>query len=234
MRGFALSPRLAAIAAQVPQGARLADIGTDHAYLPVSLLLAGTIHRAVASDVNQGPLRRGRETARLYGVEDKIEFRRCDGLTGLDAGQADAVVVAGMGGELIARILEAAPWTRDVLLLLQPMSAQPELRRWLNGNGYRIQRETLAREGEKLYVVFTVRGGRDTPYTLAEQWAGRQRQGTKDPYRLDYLDDLLHRRRRALDGMEQSSTLPREQLEEERRLVTQLERMREEWTGWQR
>ncbi len=228
-----LSPRLAAIAAQVPQGARLADIGTDHASLPVSLLLRGAIPSAVASDVNRGPLERGRETARQAGVEERIDFRLCDGLIGLDDSQADAVVIAGMGGELIARILSEAPWTRQVLLLLQPMTGQPELRRWLGENGYRIQRETVVREGEKLYVILAVRGGQDAPYSLGELWAGRQRRGEVSPLRLDYLDDLLRRRRRALAGMERSA-LPPAGLEEERRRITQLEELREEWIAWQR
>lgn len=228
-----LSPRLSAIAAQVPQGARLADIGTDHAYLPVSLLLRGAIPSAVASDVNRGPLERGRETARQAGVEERIDFRLCDGLIGLDDSQADAVVIAGMGGELIARILSEAPWTRQVLLLLQPMTGQPELRRWLGENGYRIQRETVVREGEKLYVILAVRGGQDAPYSLGELWAGRQRRGEASPLRLDYLDDLLRRRRRAMAGMERSA-LPPAGLEEERRRITQLEELREEWIAWQR
>lgn len=228
-----LSPRLAAIAAQVPSGARLADIGTDHAYLPTALLLEGAIPSAVASDVNEGPLERGRLTARQAGVEDRIQFRLCDGLAGLDRDQADTVVIAGMGGELIARILSAAPWTREVLLLLQPMTAQPELRRWLTENGYRIEKETLAREGEKLYVVLTVRSGQDTPYTLAELWAGRQRPEDIAPLRLTYLNDLLRRRRRALAGMERSA-IPPDGLREERELIAQLEAMREEWLIWQR
>ena len=128
MRRLELSPRLAAIAEQVPQGARLADVGTDHAYLPAWLLLAGRISGAVATDVREGPLQRGRETARLYKVEDRIVFRCCDGLAAVEPQEADTVVIAGMGGELMARIVERAPWTRGCTLLLQPMSAQEVLR----------------------------------------------------------------------------------------------------------
>ena len=228
-----LSTRLAAIAARVPPGSRLADIGTDHAYLPAYLLLNGTIPSAVASDVNRGPLDRGRETAKLAGVEEKIDFRLSDGLNGLREDETDVIVIAGMGGELISRILSEAPWTRDKLLLLQPMTAQPELRRWLNGNGYRIERESIVREGRKLYVILTVRGGTDEPYSVGELWAGRQREGEDSPLRLDYLKDLLRRRRRALEGMERGS-VPPETLEEERTLIDQLEQLREEWISWQR
>ena len=228
-----LSPRLAAIAGRVPPGSRLADIGTDHAYLPAYLILEGTIPSAVASDVNRGPLDRGRETARLAGVEEKIDFRLSDGLKGLGEDEADVIVIAGMGGELISRILSDAPWTKGKLLLLQPMTAQPELRRWLNGNDYRIERETVVREGQKLYVILTVRGGADEPYSIGELWAGRQRRGESVPLRLDYLEDLLHRRRKALAGMERGS-VSSEALENERTLIAQLEQLREEWISWQR
>ena len=228
-----LSPRLAAIAGRVPPGSRLADIGTDHAYLPAYLILEGTISSAVASDVNRGPLDRGRETARLAGVEEKIDFRLSDGLKGLGEDEADVIVIAGMGGELISRILSDAPWTKGKLLLLQPMTAQPELRRWLNGNDYRIERETVVREGQKLYVILTVRGGADEPYSIGELWAGRQRRGESVPLRLDYLEDLLRRRRKALAGMERGS-VSSEALENERTLIAQLEQLREEWISWQR
>lgn len=235
MNKLELTPRLAAIAAQVPQGARLADVGTDHAYLPVSLLLEGRITRAVASDVNEGPLQRGRETARLYGVEEAITFRCCDGLAGIDPSMADTVAICGMGGELIARILGAAPWTREALLLLQPMSSQPELRRWLLDNGYVIRREVIRREvirreGEKYYVILTVTGGREErAYSPAELWAGRQRPGEEDPHRADYLADQIRRKERAVAGMKQGSVEP-EILAREEDLLAQLKVMKEEWT----
>ena len=97
MKPLDLTPRLAAVAAQVPPGARLADVGTDHAYLPVWLLLAGRIVGAVATDVNQGPLQRGQETAQRYGVAHRMDFRRCDGLAALSPGEGDTVVIAWAG-----------------------------------------------------------------------------------------------------------------------------------------
>ena len=234
MKQLDLSPRLAAIAALVPPGARLADVGTDHAYLPVWLLLAGRIQGAVASDVNQGPLQRGRETARSYGVAEQMTFRRCDGLAGISPQEADTVVIAGMGGDLMARILAAAPWTRRVRLILQPMSSQEVLRAWLVYQGYVIQGETLAREGEKFYNILTATGGVSPAYTPGELWAGRQRQGEENPHRLDYLTHLLRRRQRALAGMAKSTALAPEVLAAERALVEELERMKEEWMQWQR
>lgn len=233
MNKLELSPRLAAIAALVPEGARLADVGTDHAYLPVRLLLDGGIASAVATDVNEGPLQRGRETAERYGV-GTILFRRCDGLADVRADEVDTVVIAGMGGDLIARILAAAPWTKQAQLILQPMTAQEDLRRWLLENGYRIAKETLAQEGKKLYVILSATGGSSTPYTPGELWAGRQTQGEESPHRLAYLTDLIRRRRRALEGMERGSAPDPIALAAERALIDELEATKETWKTWQR
>ena len=124
-RRIELSPRLRLAADLVPEGARLADVGTDHAYLPACLLMEGKIPSAIAADLREGPLRRARETAAEYGCGDRMAFRLCDGLSGIRPEETDAVVIAGMGGETIAQILEAAPWvrTRKIPLVLQPMSS---------------------------------------------------------------------------------------------------------------
>ena len=103
-----LTPRLQGIADQVPYGAAFADIGTDHAYLPVWLLLNGRIQTAIAADLREGPLARARETAAQYSVSDRISFRLCDGLSAVSECEADTIAIAGMGGETIAAILEAA------------------------------------------------------------------------------------------------------------------------------
>ena len=93
-----LSPRLAMAAALVPEGARLTDVGTDHAYLPAALLLAGRIPSAIAADLRPGPLARARKTAAAYGLEGKLSFRLCDGLSGIRPEETDAAAIAGMGG----------------------------------------------------------------------------------------------------------------------------------------
>lgn len=228
-----LSPRLRLAADLVPQGARLADVGTDHAYLPACLLLEEKIPWAIASDLRQGPLNRARETARQYGCGDKMAFRLCNGLAGIRPGEVDAVVIAGMGGETIAQILEAAPWVRQekLPLVLQPMSSLPELRAWLGENGYAIARERLAREGETLYVVMLVTAGTGAPLSPGELWAGRQ---SRDPLRGDYLDQLAKKLRRALDGMSKGRG---EQIQTRRRelegVYQEIMAMKEEWQTWQ-
>lgn len=193
-----LTPRLRAIAMQVPQGARLVDVGTDHGYLPVWLLLQGRIEQAIAADLREGPLDRARETARQYGQVENICFRLCNGLTDITADEVDTVVIAGMGGETISAIMEAAPWVcLDKLLLLQPMTGMPQLRQWLQSHGYIILEEQIVREGKRLYSIWTVRGGEMPPLAPAELWAGVNRPG---PLRLDYISMVEEKVRKALQG----------------------------------
>lgn len=193
-----LTPRLQAIANQVPQGARLVDVGTDHGHLPVWLLLNGRIDRAIAADLRAGPLDRARDTARQYGQTERLSFRLCDGLADVRPEEVDTVVIAGMGGETIAAILKAAPWSReDKLLFLQPMTGAPKLREWLQANEYRILNEEIVREGKKLYSIWTVTGGEMPPMTPAELWAGKNRPG---PLRKEFLDMVERKAERALQG----------------------------------
>ena len=229
-----LSPRLAMAAALVPEGARLTDVGTDHAYLPAALLLAGRIPSAIAADLRPGPLARARRTAAAYGLEGRISFRLCDGLSGIRPEETDAAAIAGMGGETIAAILAAAPWTRegDVPLILQPMSSMPDLRQWLGRNGYRIAEERLAREGEKLYTAWLIRAGEMPSMTAAERYAGKN---VNSPLRGEWLDRWLTRAERALAGLTRSSRPG----DEARRLELEqvragLKEMKKEWEGWQR
>lgn len=198
-----LSPRLQGVAEMIPEGARLADVGTDHAYLPAWLLQNGRIPSAIASDVREGPLSRARATARACGCFERMSFRLCDGLSGIAPEEVDALVIAGMGGETIANILEAAPWVKekDFPIILQPMSTQAELRGWLWRNGFLCLREKTVFEGETLYSIILARQGGAVPMTPAEEWAGRQYPGMEDPLRGLLLDHLLGRVRRALDGM---------------------------------
>ena len=156
-----LSPRLRALAAWIPEGARLADVGTDHGYLTALLLREGRIRSAIASDLRPGPLDRARETARKCGVADRISFRLCDGLGAVGPEECDTVVIAGMGGENIASILAAAPWTADGrhTLLLQPQSRAEVLRAFLQDHGYAIRREALVRDRGHLYPVMEAGAG---------------------------------------------------------------------------
>ena len=155
-----LDERLSLVASFVREGAVLADVGTDHAYLPIYLLHAGICPRSVATDINEAPLNRAREHAAKYGAAEQISFFLADGLAGIDlaAEGVTDIAVCGMGGELIAGILDAAPYTRKegVRCILQPMSSTEDLRRYLAGAGYRIEDEKLAAAGGKIYTCLAV------------------------------------------------------------------------------
>ena len=201
-----LQPRLQCIASLVPQGARLADVGTDHGYLPVWLLQHGRIESAIASDINALPLDHARATAREYSVTERMDFRLCPGLAKIKAEECDAIAIAGMGGETIWGILAAAPWTRDGrhTLLLQPQTKIEELRLRLCENGYAVTREHLVRDKGKLYVVMTVTAGeRYTPG--AEQLYGGLALEREALYG-DYLAHQIARLRRRAEGLRQSGS----------------------------
>lgn len=229
MRQPELPPRLRATADWVPPGARMADIGTDHGLLPAWLLKNGLVRSAVASDIREGPLSAARRTAERFGVADRMEFFLCDGMSGLSPGQADAVVIAGMGGETIAAILGAAPWAKQgVLFVLQPMTKLPELRDWLAGNGYRILRERLVREDGLLYTVMLAEGGEMPPLTPVQRLAGVGLEN--DPLLEEHLDGLTARLNRALGGLAASGREEHvSRAAELRQARDALRRAKEEW-----
>jgi tRNA (adenine22-N1)-methyltransferase len=150
----ALNPRLLSAAEFVRQGARFADIGTDHAYLPIFLLSEGRISFAVCSDINEGPLASAVANAREAGLEEKMAFTLADGADELSGYNVTDVAICGMGGELISNIVERATFLRhgDVRLILQPMTKQEMLRERLYKMGYEIEAESYSRDSGKCYV----------------------------------------------------------------------------------
>ncbi|MBO5340174.1 MAG: SAM-dependent methyltransferase [Oscillospiraceae bacterium] len=237
MKQLELTPRLQVVAELVVPGASIADIGTDHAYLPVWLLLQGRVRKAIAADLRQGPLDRARLTARQYECSSDISFRLCDGLEGISPEEVDTIVIAGMGGETIAAILDAASWTRDerYTFILQPMSAQPELRGWLWRNGFDIQKEEVVREGKKLYNIFVARFSDPAPMSLGEEWAGRQSPELVQPGREEYLAQLLEKTERAISGISRGKGEgSAARLDEAVRVRDALIKMKEEWDAWQK
>ena len=186
-----------------PPGGRLADIGTDHGYLPVWLLQEGRIPSAIASDVGAEPLEHARRTAEEYETQG-LDFRLCDGLSGIEPEETDTVVIAGMGGETIRDILRAAPWAADGhhTLLLQPMTKVELLRRWISENGYVCRDERLVWDKGKLYVVLQMTAGEPFTPDEARLYGGLHLEG--DPLYGDYLEAQLHHLRRRLDGLRHS------------------------------
>lgn len=152
---FQLDNRLALCAEYVRQDAALADIGTDHAYLPVWLVRTGKISSALACDLREEPLRHGQATIEKYHAEKLVKTRLSDGLKNISPHECDDIVIAGMGGELIVQILSRAPWVKDVgkRLVLQPMSKAEVLRSYLSNEGFQILREEAVRSFGRIYSV---------------------------------------------------------------------------------
>lgn len=149
-----ISKRLEAAASFARQGARIADVGTDHAYLPIYLLLTDRITGAVASDINIGPVERARENIYSFGAENKISLLLTDGLFGIEEYAPDDIFILGMGGELIVDIVSSAKWLKNpnLRLVLQPMTHPEAVREYLSQNGFSIIDELLVKE-EKIYQI---------------------------------------------------------------------------------
>ncbi len=189
-----LSPRLSAVAAFIRQGSVVADIGTDHAYLPVWAVTSGRSPAAVASDIREGPAGRAAATIEKYGVADRVQVVIAPGLSGIDVSAVDDVVLAGMGGETIIAILEAAPPCE--YLVLQPQTDLPALRRYLADKGYEFEELAVA-EGRKVYnVLKAVYTG--APYELSEYDA---RIGRPTGARETYRKKLLISASKQLEGL---------------------------------
>lgn len=223
-----LTPRLRLLAGWVPPGARLADIGTDHGYLPVWLSLRGQVSAAIASDLRKGPLEHARETGRLYGAAG-IDFRLGNGLEGIAPEEADVIVIAGMGGENIASILEAAPWTADGAhtLLLAPHTKAEVLRRFLMDHGYAIRREALVEDRGTLYPVMEAVAG-SMELSLGQQWGGAGL--LRDPLGERYIIERMIRLFGAVAGLNRSDRpADLEKADQLRDVLTALMELREEW-----
>jgi tRNA (adenine22-N1)-methyltransferase len=159
MKKLNLKGRLSLCAEYVREGSRLADIGTDHGYLPIALCESEKIPSALACDINPLPLESARKNITEKGLSDVIQTRLSDGLKEVGADEADDIVIAGMGGELISAILGDCAWVRDSEknLILQPMTRHDVLTRWLYENGFRIEEQGAVYDSKKYYTVMRVR-----------------------------------------------------------------------------
>jgi len=154
-----LSKRLSLIASFVPQNSRVCDIGTDHGYLAIELIKSGKAKYVIAADIAEKPLKNAEKNISLSGVKN-ISLRLCDGLSGISPDETDTVIIAGMGGEVIADILNKGQKVakRDgISIILQPTTSPEALRRFLYGNGYKIVTEKALTENGKLYSVMLVK-----------------------------------------------------------------------------
>lgn len=200
---ISLSPRLQMVADLVRGKQPLADIGTDHAYLPAYLLLTGKIPSAIAADLRKGPLQNAEETVKKYGLYDKVTLVLSDGFQNLASFDCKEFVLAGMGGNLMADLLSAAPWLQnpDIHLVLQPQSHQEDLREYLYRNGFTILKEQLCREGTHLYLAMEAEyTGAVTDASPLSCYLGTLAD-SEDPLKKEYFSRVLDRLDKRREGL---------------------------------
>lgn len=197
-----LPPRLAAIAEWIPSNARLADVGTDHALLPLWLLKKGRISSAVATDIHALPLKRAQANAHA-AEEGRIRFVLCDGLSGVAPGETDTVVIAGLGGENIADILRRSLWAchEGMTLLLQPMTRTEILCRAFFELGLQLRRERLVEDAGRIYPVFELCSGSMEPWREGEYYTGPFSMLKGSPFLPRFLSEQQRRLHSAVEGL---------------------------------
>ena len=199
-----LDVRLQTVADLVPKAGCVADIGTDHAYLPVALLKCGKAERAVAGDKNSGPCQAARKTIGSEGLEAKIVVREGDGLAVLEPGEAEVICLCGMGGLLMINILAAnlATAKSAKYLILQPMTDVFELRTWLYEHGWQLEEEKLAADKKHIYVIMRAALGSAVKPKDSLLYIGPRLYAAKDPLLQMYMDKQLAQLETAKEGME--------------------------------
>lgn len=201
-----IGERLLKISSFVKQNSRIADIGTDHAKLPIYLLQNKIISYAVASDKNENPLYFAKENIGRFGLKKYIDVRLGDGLKSLKAGEVDTVIIAGMGGALITKILSESPKILSEIsqIILQPMNEGSILRKWLQTNNFLIEDEVLAKEDGKIYEIISAVHGDMTELKDMELLFGNIILKDKTELLKERINLEIAKQKRKVSGMEKS------------------------------
>ena len=218
-----LSPRLLACCDFVHSGDRVADVGCDHGYLGIYLLKNEIASSVIESDINEMPLESAKANAAKFGTLGKTTFCLSNGVQNIPR-DFDTLVCAGMGADTIISILEDAPWlqTSRYRLILQCQSKRPELRQWLSQNGYRIHRETLAKDGKFVYAIMEVVYDPGHPLTLAQTYLSPALLSSGHPLLEEYSSRVLGNLRVTVEGLKRSGS---EGLSHFENILHQLEEM---------
>ena len=219
-----LDSRLMAIANLVRENKVFADIGTDHAYLPVYLVEKGIINKAIAADLRVGPLENAKLAVESYNYSDKIELRLSDGLDNFKENEVEEIAIAGMGGLLISSFIERTVWLKNsnIHLILQPMTHIEELRKTLFDNGFIIDSEVVAEDDDKLYIVVSAYYyGDATVYTSFDLIVGRLPHNNDDLSK-KYLTKIYEKYNKKLVALKNAN-----------KDCEELEKIVEELSKWQ-
>lgn len=224
-----MSSRLLAVCNYIHKGDRVADIGCDHGYLGIYLLTQGIASHMIESDVAPQPLDSARRNARKFGVESAMTFCLSDGAKEIPR-DFDVLVCAGMGADTIISILSAAPWLKDekYRLIMQCQSKRPELRRWLNDAGWRINRETLAQDGKIIYTVMEVVFAPGQALTPAQTYITPPLVEDNSPLLQAFFDRVKRGVRLTVEGMRRSGS---DQLPIYETILSDLEALEEQIHG---
>lgn len=203
-----LSKRLYTIANQVPKGAVVADIGTDHGYVPIFLYKKEIVKRAIATDINTGPLIRAKKNIEKYHGEQIIETRLGNGLEPIKPDEIDTVILAGMGGMLIIDILDKS---LDVVkgvkrIILQPQLDQQEVRKYLHKVDFKIVYEEIIYEDHKYYWIITAEPGKEEYNSISSYLFGKILIENKNPVLKSYVEEKLTELRKILSHLNENNT----------------------------
>lgn len=222
-----LTERLQTVKNLVKNSNVVLDVGTDHGYVPISLIMEKRATKVIAADINKGPLVNAEKNVRLNGLCDKIELRLGGGMTPIEKGEADTVIMAGMGGILIADIIKESyeKATAAKKLILQPMYSQDYLRKYLIENGFRIDREYLAKESEKIYNILEVSPGNEEKDYSRESFIilGRPDNFEKDDNYTYYINKRKKQAEKVLDSLKCAKSEMNEEKNKLRELLKDVE-----------
>lgn len=222
-----LSKRMQRLAGMVTEGHRLCDVGTDHGYIPIALVLQGRIPSAIAMDINKGPLARAYEHIKEQGLGTYIETRQGDGLTALKADEADTVLIAGMGGMLTIHILEGGKHCLDTVkeLILQPQSDIHQVRTYLAEHEYVIAEEDIVFDEGKYYPMMKAVHGRMEMPSFAERYYGLRRcQKSPDVLR-DFLKQERKKTEQIMENLRRNSQSASLRMQELERILERIDSM---------
>lgn len=228
-----LSARMACIASYIRPGAAVADVGTDHGYIPAWLVQNGIASRVIASDIKAGPLQTAVATAKSAGVYDKIDFRLCSGLDAYAPDEVDDIIMAGMGGETLISIMSEKPWTRQKRLVLQPQSKLPELRKWMYENGFTILDAQLVYDAGRIYLVWLATGCDETEGAFMPVIADDLLLQKRDPLLLPWLDEMIKRALKRQKGLQLAVSDVDAELSACREELAELQKLKQEVLSWQ-
>lgn len=219
-----ISDRLAQVASLIPMDANLVDIGTDHGYVPIWLLQNKRIRSAIAMDVNKGPLARAKENRDKYGFTNVMDLRLSNGLEKLNSGEGDCVLMAGMGGPLMIRIIDEGRKNASSIQtwVLQPQSEIPSVRRYLHDHHFKIIDEIILKDEGKYYMAMKAIPGTDTPWKDIEYLFGKFLLEKEHPILKEFILKEIKLYEKILNQLIQSNQTESERYIEVTQYLSQL------------